>query len=103
MWCNKQRRLIGTTARLLRPLPDKRSDRRAREFSAGAPNTLFFDYVYGLRSFVTLGDFELNVLSFIQSFESIAIDRAVMNKDITTAFFFYKTIPFGIVKPFDLA
>ena len=80
-----------------------------KEISQGADevahrlgNSLLFDDVYGLRPFIALGDLELDVLAFIEGFESVSVYCAVMNKDITAALFFYKTVTFRIVKPLDL-
>jgi len=63
---------------------------------------LLFDDVYGVRPFIALGDLELDVLAFIEGFESVSVYCAIMHKDIAPTLFFYKTVTFCIIEPFDL-
>ena len=65
-------------------------------------NSLPFDDVYGLRPFITLGDFKFDILAFIEGLKSISIDRAVMNKHITATLFLNKAVTFCVIEPFDL-
>ena len=67
-----------------------------------ALGNLPFHDVYGLRSFIALGDFKIDILAFVEGFKSIPLNRAVMNKHITAAFFFDKAVTFCVIKPFDL-
>lgn len=93
---------MRTAPQLLKAYQMKKFGRAPTKLAASLENSLLFDDVYGLRPFITLSDFELDILTFIEGFESVSVYCAVMNKDITAALFFYKTVTFRIIKPFDL-
>ena len=66
------------------------------------PCRLELHYVDGLRSLLTLSDLKLDELPFSEGFETIALDRAIVNEYVPTSLFFNKAVSFGVIKPLDL-
>ena len=57
-------------------------------------------YVRGLLAFRSLGNFELNLLAFLERLESAHLDRGKMRKQIFAAVIRgYETIPLCIIEP----
>ena len=63
---------------------------------------LKFCYIDCLGSLFSLGDVELDQLSFVQGFKSITLNGRIMDKNIPAPLFLDKPIPFGVIKPLDL-
>jgi len=63
---------------------------------------LKFYYIDCLGTFFSLGNIELDHLSFVQGFKPITLNGRIMDKNIPASFFLDKPIPFGVVKPFHL-
>jgi hypothetical protein len=59
--------------------------------------------VAGLRSFLALDDFELNVITLLEALVSFRGDSAVVHKYIGSIVTPDEAKPFGVVKPFDFA
>lgn len=62
---------------------------------------LQFDYVSCLWSAVSVGDFEFYFLTFVKSFESVALDCREVYEYVFAAFYGKETITFFCVKPFN--
>jgi hypothetical protein len=56
-----------------------------------------------LQSLVTLDDFELDDLTFVQGFEALPEDRGMMHEDILTGLLDDETETLLVVEPLDLA
>ncbi len=61
---------------------------------------LQFSYVFGLWSAVTFNDVEFYALSFVEGFETVALDSGEVNEYVASAFNFDETVTFFCVKPF---
>lgn len=59
-------------------------------------------YFVGLRAFLALDDFKLNVIAFLQGFVAFGCDGTVMNKNVRSIVTSNETEPFGVVKPLYL-
>ena len=59
-------------------------------------------HFFGLRSFRALRHFELDFLSLFEGLEAIALNGAVVNKDVGRAWLLNETITLRVVKPLDL-
>lgn len=57
--------------------------------------------VLRLRTFLALGNGELNLLAFCQSFETAALNSAVVNKNVRAAFTSDKAKAFCFVEEFN--
>lgn len=57
------------------------------------------DDVRSLRSLLTLSDFELDLISFLQALITFRADRAIMNKDIRPIGTSDESVAFRVVKP----
>jgi len=55
--------------------------------------------VIRLRSLAPLDDVELDLISFVQTLVAIDLNRAVMNKDVCSAFAPEKAVAFRVVEP----
>lgn len=64
-------------------------------------NGLFRDNVFCLRTFLSLGHFHCDFLSFFQGFEAFHLDCSVMYEYILTAFTLDETKPLVIVEPLN--
>jgi hypothetical protein len=56
------------------------------------------NYVFRLRAFLALGDGEVDLLAFSQSLETAALNSAVVNKNVCTAFTSNKAKAFSFVE-----
>jgi hypothetical protein len=57
-------------------------------------------YIGGLRTFLSLGNFELYLITFLKTFVAFRSDRAVVNEYIRTAVVSSdKAVALGVVKP----
>ena len=63
---------------------------------------LHLHHIFCLRSFRALGHLKLNFLALFESLEAVALDGAIVNKDVRRAWLFDETITLRIVKPLDL-
>ncbi len=61
---------------------------------------LQFSYVFGLWSAVAFNDVEFYALSFVEGFETVALDSGEVNEYVASAFNFDETVTFFCVKPF---
>ena len=61
------------------------------------------NYLVGLRSFLSLDNIEFYLVAFLQTFVPIDLDGAVVDKDVGAVVSSDESVPFGVVKPFDLA
>ena len=52
-----------------------------------------------LRSLAPLNDVELDLISFVQALVAIALNGAVMNEDVCSAFALEKAVAFQVVEP----
>jgi len=59
------------------------------------------DDVLCLRTFLTLGNSELNLLTFGQGLETRALNSAEVSKYVWTVFLLDETKAFGFVEPFN--
>jgi hypothetical protein len=59
-------------------------------------------YIVGLRSFRTLNNFELHILSLVQSAITLANDCQVMDEDIRAIFAPDETVPFELLNHFKV-
>ena len=57
--------------------------------------------VLSLPAFWTLGDIELNGLSFLQAAESARLNRGEMYEDILSSLTADEAVAFGVVKPLN--
>lgn len=57
--------------------------------------------VGGCRSFGTINDFKLNLVSFVQRLKTASGDGGIVYKHILSFFLLDETKPLGLVKPFD--
>lgn len=60
-----------------------------------------FGNVGRLGTFLALGDFELDRVSFLQTFVAFGSDRTVVHKDVGSIVTTDESVAFGIVEPFD--
>jgi len=82
--------------------PDaKKASHERLAFENALTSYLDGDDVFGLWAFFTLGNNELNTLSFNQSFETITNDRAEVRENIRTGLLFNKAETFSFVKPLN--
>ena len=58
-------------------------------------------YVRRLRSFLTLGDFELHLVTFLQALVSFRTDRAVVNKNIRAICTPDEPVAFRVIEPLN--
>jgi hypothetical protein len=61
-----------------------------------------FTYFVGLRTFLALDDFKLDIIAFLQGFVAFGCDGTVMNKNVRSIVASNETEPFGVVKPLHL-
>ena len=54
-----------------------------------------------LRSFLTLSDFELHRVTFLQAFVSLGSNCAVMNEYVWSIRASDEPVPFGVIEPLD--
>src|SRR5713226_8958481 len=59
-------------------------------------------HFFGLWSFRALRHFKLDFLTLFESFKAVALNGAVVNKDIRGAWLFNEAITLRVVKPLDL-
>jgi len=59
------------------------------------------DHIDGLKPLLTLRDFHRDFLSFLQGFESLSLDGAVVHEHILPAFLFDKAESLAVIEPFD--
>jgi hypothetical protein len=57
--------------------------------------------VCSLRTFLALGDLELNLITFLQTLVTLRSNRAVMNKDIRSIRAPDESVSFGVIEPLD--
>ena len=69
------------------------------EAVAGDLFKLHFGYVGSLRPFSAVDDVEGNFLTFVERLETVALNRAVMNKDIFAVVNCDEAVAFAFVKP----
>jgi hypothetical protein len=62
---------------------------------------LFWNYVGGLRTFFSLGLFELDLLALFQCFESFGLNFREVNEHVFPIFRLNKTIPLAFVEPLN--
>ena len=62
---------------------------------------LFRNDVFGLRTFLSLGHFHRDLLTFFQGLESFHLDRSVVYEYILTAFSLDETKSLVIIEPLD--
>jgi hypothetical protein len=62
---------------------------------------LQFYNVLGLRAAIALNNVEFNALTFVQSLETVALDRAEVNENVVSAFNLNKSETFLRIKPLD--
>lgn len=55
----------------------------------------------GLGAFLPLNNVEFYFVAFFKAFVSINLDGAVVNKNVRSIVASDKSVPFGVVKPFD--
>ena len=67
-----------------------------------AGETLHLRNFFGLRSLWALGYLKLNFLTLFESLEAVALNGAIVNKDVRRTRLLDKTIALLIVKPLDL-
>jgi hypothetical protein len=60
-----------------------------------------FRHVRCLRTFLSLGDLELYLITLLQAFVSLGADCTVMNKYIRSIIAADEPVSFGVVKPLD--
>ena len=60
---------------------------------------LFWYYVRGLRTFFSIGLFELDFLALFQCFESLRLNFREVNEHVLSIFRLNKAIPFAFVEP----
>jgi hypothetical protein len=58
-----------------------------------------FHDVCRLRTLLSLGDLEFDLIPFLQALVTLRIDRAVMNKDIRSIRTTDEAVPFSVIKP----
>jgi len=66
------------------------------------PGRLHLDHFFRLWSFWTLRHFELDFLTFFEGLEAVALNGAVVNKDVRRARLLDEAITLRVVKPLDL-
>jgi len=87
---------------LFMTLSDWRTDERPVYRSIiRCKNELLRDDVLCLRTFLPLGHFHRDLLSFFKGFESFHLDGRVMHENILAALALDKTKPFVIIEPFN--
>lgn len=57
--------------------------------------------ILGLQPFISLGNGELDFLTFGEGFETFCFNRTEVRKNIGAGFLFDKTESLGVVKPLD--
>src|SRR5512136_43916 len=78
----------------------------ARPGRPGATRSGMLDlgHVAGLRAFRAVNDLEFDRLAFLQRPEATgALNRGVVDEDVTAAFALDEPVPLGVVEPLDLA
>lgn len=68
--------------------------------SLGGLSCFSFDDVFGLRPFLALNYFELNVIAFLQAFVAFGLNGAVVDEHIGAIFPANKAEALRVVKPF---
>src|SRR6266852_8705566 len=66
------------------------------------PGDLSLCHFFGLWSFRALRHFKLDFLTLFESLEPVALNGAVVNKDIRRAWLLNEAIALRVVKPLDL-
>src|SRR5215467_15747115 len=69
------------------------------KFAPSSALVVWLDYVRCLRSFLTLNNFELYRVAFLQAFVAFGIDRAVMNENVRSVVSSNEPVSFSVVKP----
>ena len=67
-----------------------------------AGETLHLRDLFSLGSLWALGYLKLDFLTLFESLKAVALDSAIVNKDVRRAWLLDKTITLRIVKPLDL-
>src|SRR5688572_6178600 len=67
-----------------------------------AGETLRLSHFFSLRSLWALRNLKLDFLTLFESFEAVALDSAIVNKDVRRTRLLDETIALRIVKPLDL-
>jgi hypothetical protein len=70
---------------------------------SGSGGALVADYLIRLWAFLSLNDVKFYFVAFFQTFISIDLDGAVMNKNVRSIVSSDKSVPFGVVEPLDLS
>ena len=65
------------------------------------PTILYYADISGSRSFLSLGDHELDAVAFIQRPEPFSLDLVVVHKYITPGFTSDEAVTFSFIEPFD--
>jgi hypothetical protein len=63
---------------------------------------LHLGHFFGLRSFRSLRNLELDFLTLFESLEAVALNGAVVNEDVGRAGLFNEAVALRVVKPLDL-
>ena len=62
-----------------------------------------FDYAIGLRAFLALHDFELNLIAFLETLVSLRLYGAVVDEHIRTILLPDESEAFCVIEPLDCA
>ncbi len=82
------------------PLATRNQVRDEGNESLGGLSCLSLGDVFGLRTFLALNDFKLNVITFLQAFVAFRLDGAVVDEHIRAVFPADKAEALRVVKPF---
>jgi len=82
-------------------LPDRKPEAVSGVADASRGD-LHLHHVFCLRAFRSLRHFELNLLTLLEGLEAVALNGAIVNKDVRRAWLFDKTVALRVVKPLDL-
>src|SRR5215467_9644917 len=69
------------------------------KFAPSSALVVWLDYVRSLRSFLTLNNFELYRVAFLQAFVAFGINGAVMNENVRSVVSSNEPVSFSVVKP----
>src|SRR6187549_1269138 len=82
-------------------LPDRKPE-AVSGVAYASRGDLHLHHVFRLWTFWSLRHFELNLLTLFERLEAVALNGAIVNKDVRGAWLFDKTIALRVVKPLDL-
>src|SRR6266511_313602 len=87
---------------LISRLPGSRPEAASGYASKASRGDLRLCHFFGLWSFWALRHFNFKFLTLFERLEAVALNGAIVNKDIGRAWLFNKAIALRVVKPLDL-